>query len=498
MPSSSASSAPAAGDLGFRAAKTSRAEQEQIDATARWPVLAFLASGLFWLLVGGAMQLAASIQTHSPAFLAECEWLTHGRLAPAAQNALVYGWGFNAAFAVGLWLMARLSAAALRHGGWLLVAGKFWNIGVLLGVGGILAGWSTSYELLEFPRHVVLLLLASYALIGVWMVTTFSVRNTGNVYASQWYLLAAAFFFPWLYSIAQVMLFKAPVAGTLQAIVNAWYVSGLYTLFFVPLGLAVAYYFLPKLLGRPVNLYYAAALGFWWFIAVGVLMGGVRLINAPVPVWVPTLGIAAALLLILPVIIIGLNLLGALGRDLGRTFASPTLSFVALSIVSFLLWGGLTILTSTRGVAAGFQFTIGPAGLDWLALYGCFSLAAFGAACFIVPRLTGREWASPALIKAHLWSAVLGLGLFTAASLIGGFRHGALLNDPAVPFPDIAQALAPWLAARSVALMLLLVGHLAFLPNLFWALCPIDSGKAGAAVFAPPPDLKPAAGEARS
>lgn len=452
-------------------------------------MLAFLVSGAFWLIVGGALQLGASIQTHSPTFLAGCEWFTHGRLAPAAQNALVYGWGFNAAFAVGLWMMARLSLASLRHGGWLLIAGKFWNVGVFLGVGGILAGYSTSYELLEFPRYVVLLLLASYALIAVWIVTTFSLRNTENVFASQWYLVAAAFFFPWLYSLAQVMLLKAPVAGTLQAVVNAWYVSGLHTLWFIPFGLAIAYYFLPKLLGRPVNLYYTAALGYWWLLAIGVLFAGTRLINAPVPVWVPTLGIAAALLLPLPLVVIGLNLLGTIGRDVGRSLASPTLSFVGLSIVSFLVWGVLAIVTSTRGVAANFQFTLGPSGMDWLVVYGIFSTAAFGAAYFIVPRLTGREWASPALVKGHFWAAALGLALFTAASLVGGFKHGALLNDPAVAFGDITKAIAPWLAARSVALMLLAVGHVAFALNLLWALCPINSGRARVAVVVPPPDL---------
>ncbi|MDI1320660.1 MAG: hypothetical protein PSW75_10785, partial [bacterium] len=68
------------------------------------------AHALAWLIVGGALELAAAIQLHTPTFLATCEWFTHGRLAPAASNALVYGWGFNAAFAFGLWLMARLSA----------------------------------------------------------------------------------------------------------------------------------------------------------------------------------------------------------------------------------------------------------------------------------------------------------------------------------------------------------------------------------------------------
>src|SRR6267154_3752931 len=168
--------------------QNARAEQREIDASAKWPVLFFFGSALVWLLLGGALQLAANIQLHLPAFLADCEWVTHGRLAPAAQNILIYGWGMNAGFAFGLWLMARLSATTLRHGGWLFIAAKFWNLGVTLGVLGILGGYSTSFELLEMPRYVTLILLFAYAIIGVWVVTTFSIRNTENVYASQWYL----------------------------------------------------------------------------------------------------------------------------------------------------------------------------------------------------------------------------------------------------------------------------------------------------------------------
>src|ERR1700690_1741890 len=139
-----------------------RSEQQDIDASAKWPVLVLFGSALLWLLVGGALQLVASIQLHTPAFLAACEWFTHGRVAAAAQNALVYGWGMNAGFAFSLWLMARLSAAALRSGGWLLVAASFWNLGLTLGLIGILTGASTSYELLEMPRFVTMLLLGSY------------------------------------------------------------------------------------------------------------------------------------------------------------------------------------------------------------------------------------------------------------------------------------------------------------------------------------------------
>jgi cytochrome c oxidase cbb3-type subunit 1 len=475
--------------------QNARTEQREIDASAKWPVLVFLGSAMFWLLLGGVMQLAAAIQLHTPAFLANCAWFTHGRLAPAAQNALVYGWGMNAAFAFGLWLMARLSATTLRHGGWLFVAAKFWNLGVFLGVGGILAGYSTSFELLEMPRFVTLLLLAAYAIIGVWVVTTFSIRNTENVYASQWYLFGAAFWFPWIYTIAQVMLFKAPVRGVLQPIVNAWYVHGLYGLWFIPVALAAIYYFLPKLLGKPVSYYYLAPLAFWWLVGSTALAGGSRLIGAPVPVWIPTLGIVANMMLVLPLVIIGLNFLGTLSGRLGLVNGSLSLRFIVLSIAGFLLSSVLGLALSLRSFAAFAQFTLLTGLRDWLVLYGCFSTAMFGAAYFFLPRLTGREWRSTALVQAHFGATALGLVLVTVGSLGAGWQQAHLLHDVAVPFAEITKALAGWHTFHSVSLGVLLVGHLAFLINFFWLACPINSQGTPLAQINPPPALALAAKE---
>ncbi len=472
-----------------------RAEQAEIDASAKWPVLVFLGSALLWLLLGGALQLAAAIQLHTPSFLADCAWFTHGRLAPAAQNALVYGWGMNAAFAFGLWLMARLSATTLRHGGWLFVAAKFWNLGVTLGVGGILAGYSTSFELLEMPRFVTLILLVAYAIIGVWVVTTFSIRNTENVYASQWYLFGAAFWFPWLYTIAQVMLFRAPVRGVLQPVVNAWYVHGLYGLWFAPVALAAIYYFLPKLLGKPISNYYLAPLGFWWLVASTAIAGGSRLIGAPVPVWIPTLGIVGSMMLVLPLVILSLNFLGTLSGRYGSVGGSLTLRFIVLSIAGFLLSSVLGLALSLRSFAAVAQFTLLTGLRDWLLFYGCFSTAMFGAAYFFLPRLTGKEWRSTALVQAHFGATVLGLVLMTIGLAAAGWQQGHLLNDPAVKFAEITRALAGWHTFNSVVLGVLLVGHVAFLINFVWIACPFNSQGTPVAQINPPPALSLAAKE---
>jgi len=467
----------------------SRAEQQEIDASAKWPVLVFLGSAIAWLLLGGVMQLAANMQLHNPAFLSGCEWTTHGRLAPAAKNVLVYGWGFNAAFAFGLWLMARLSATTLRHGGWLFVGAKFWNLGVTLGVGGILTGYSTSFDLLEMPRFVVLLLLVAYALIGVWAVTTFSIRNTENVYASQWYLFGAAFWFPWLYSVAQIMLFRSPVRGVLQPVVDAWYVNGLYTLWFAPVALAAIYYFLPKLLGKPIKSYYLAPLAFWWLVVASAISGGSRLVNAPVPVWIPTLGIVAHMCLVLPLIVLAINFFGTLKGSLGAVAGSLTLRFITLSVVGFFAATVLAMLLSVRGIAMSTQFTLWESLRDWLSLYACFSVAMFGAAYFYLPRLTGKVWRSSLLTGVHFSTTLLGVVLLVIGLAGAGCTQAHRLADAAVPFASITDSLAGWHTFNSVALGLLLLGNVAFLINFIWISCPINSRSTANAEIPVPPAL---------
>ena len=469
--------------------KNARMEQAEIDASAKWPVLVFFGSALMWLLLGGILQLISSIQLHTPDFLSSCAWTTYGRLAPAAQNALVYGWGMNAAFAFGLWLMARLSETTLRHGGWLFVAAKFWNLGVTLGVLGILGGYSTSFELLEMPRFVTLILLAAYALVGVWAVTTFSIRNTENVYASQWYLFGAAFWFPWLYAIAQIMLFRAPVRGVLQPVVNAWYVHGLYGLWFIPMALAAAYYFLPKILGKPIANYYLSPLAFWWLVVTTAFAGGSRLIGAPVPIWISTLGGAANFLLVIPVVVIALNLFGTLSGRYSALGKSVTLRFILISMVSFVLVSVMNFALSIRGFAQVAQFTFLTGLRDWLILYACFSTAMFGAAYFFLPRLTGKEWRSSALVKAHFGTALLGVVLLTVGLAYAGWQQGHQLNDQAVKFGDITHALTFWFAFRSVGLGILLIGHVAFLINFVWLACPFSSRSTASVQFRNPPAM---------
>lgn len=472
-------------------APNARTEQQEIDASARWPVLVFFSQAIAWLLIGGALQLTAAIQLHTPAFLgvlSSCEWFTPGRIAAAAQSVLVYGWGFNAGLGFALWLMARLSAAGLRHGGWLVVACKAWNITVGLGLLGILLGGTTSFELLEFPRWVTLMLLVAYALMGVWAITTFSVRNTENVYASQWYVFAAVLFFPWLYAVAQIMLFGTPTHGVVQALVGAWYVNGVHGLWFLPLALAAAYYFVPKLTGKPVRDYHAASWGFWWLIVMTSFAGGSRLIGGPLPSWVATVGIVANFMLVVSAFVILRNLAAAFNfSSVWRE--SITFRFISLSLLAFAAGVILNVALSIRDVAALLQFTLAAELRDWTTFYAVFSTAMFGAAYFIVPRLVGVAWHSSVLVKAHFYATAVGILLFALVAIYAGLEQGRLLNQSTVPFGEITAALKPWLLFRSVAFMTLLAGHAAFAINFFWTAWGALSRTGTPAAFRNPPAI---------
>ena len=324
---------------------------------------------------------------------------------------------------------------------------------------------------------------------------TRGIRNTENIYASQWYLFGAAFWFPWIYSVAQVMLFQAPVRGVLQPVVNAWYVHNLYGLWFLPVALAAIYYLLPKLLGKPVSQYYLAPLAFWWFVISTAVAGGARLVGAPVPVWIPTLGTVANMALILPVVIFALNFSGTLAGRVGAVGGSLSLRFILLAIAGFFLNAVVNMLLSLHGFAEVAQFTLFGVLRDWSAFYVTFSVAVFGAAYFFLPRVTGKEWRSSALVKAHFGATVLGVILVVLGLAAGGWQHGTLLGDASVGFADITKALSGWHLLNTVGLGVLLVGHLAFVINFFWIACPCGSQCTADITIPVPPALSLAAKE---
>src|SRR2546427_2978644 len=155
------------------AGATEQLERAYIDASTRVPVLMFYTSAMAWLILGTVLAGFVSFKLHEPDLLSNVSFLTWGRVRPAHMNVMVYGWASMAGMGTAIWLMARLCRTVLRYP-LLLVAGAcFWNLGVFLGVCGLLLGDSTGYQWLEFPRYAAIILFVAYTLLAPWAVPLF-------------------------------------------------------------------------------------------------------------------------------------------------------------------------------------------------------------------------------------------------------------------------------------------------------------------------------------
>ena len=444
---------------------STNAEVTAADTAGRWPLLLLLASGLVWLVLSGVLSLIASIQLHSPAFLADCECCTHGRVTAMAETTFIYGWAANAGLGVALWVLGRLGGSPLRALNWAVVGTLFWNTGIALALVGIATGDATSFALLEMPRYVQPLLVAAYVAIGISGILAWNGRRTDGTFAAQWYAVAALILFPWLLIAAQSMLLWSPVRGVVQAVVNGWYVQGVFSLWLAPLALAGAYYVVPKATGRTLPSYAFASLSFWTLLFVGTLTGGRHLIGGPVPAWIPTLANAACCMLLFHYTVVALNLRGAL------TGGGTALKFISFGLLAYLLGAVLDAVTAFRGAALVTQFTYVATAQQQLALYGGISMLLFGSLYFAVPRLTGRPWASRALVVGHLSLSFFGVVLLVVMLAAAGWTQGHDLNHGATSFADIAEHTRPWLLGATTAQAILLLGNLLVLVNLTLSAC---------------------------
>ncbi|MCP5543023.1 MAG: cbb3-type cytochrome c oxidase subunit I [Akkermansiaceae bacterium] len=439
-----------------------------IDRSLRHPVMFFLTSGAAWLAVSILLGVIASAKVHWPSLLAGCPFLTYGRVFPAHMNALIYGWGMQAAFAVILWLTARLTRKECTAVGTILTAGHIWNLGVTLGVVGILSGHGTGMPWMEFPVFAWPVLIFSYAAIMVWPFIQFRVRPEGHVYISQWYLLAAVIWFPWVYITANVFLHCLQGSPLMAAGVNAWFRSAMIFLFFTPVALGTAYYLAPKVTGRPVFSYTLAKLGFWTLAVIAPWAGMQKLTGAPIPYFLPYVGGAATAMLFVPAAAAGVNTLRTILSNKETLSSSPALRFTTAGMGSLILLGAAAVFLNLPGsTLPRTQFSLSGYGFDILALYGFFTLTMFGATYFIVPRVTRREWLSRRLIKTHFLFSVYGTIFVALVAIFGGLLQGGSQEDFTKPWATgAAKDAYPYALTITVSWALILFSNIFFFIHL--------------------------------
>lgn len=446
-------------------------KRARIDRSLRHPVMFFFTSGAAWLAVSLLLGFISSAKSHAPTFL-ECfgGFLSYGRVYAAHLNVLIYGWGCQAAFGLIIWLTARLSRKECTSAGTILAAGHIWNLGVSIGCLGILAGHGTGKPWMEFP-WVWPILLLSYLFITIWSFVQFRCREGKEVYVTQWYLLAALFWFPWVYLTGNLFVHVIDGHPLMAAGVNAWFKSAIIYLFFTPVALGTAYYLAPKVTGRPVYSYSLALFGFWALAVIGPWGGMQKLAGAPLPQFMPYLGAAATVLILIPAMAVGVNIIMTIKGHEDAMSASPSLRFTTAGICAFVVLGLVGMFLNTPSALKITQFTLTGYGYEILAVYGFFSMCAFAGIYFIVPRITRREWLSRRFIGWHFWLTVYGVGTVVVCSIMGGVFQGQAQEAYLTAWMDAATRNYAYNIGTTVAWGFILFGSVFFLLHLLlmWA-----------------------------
>ena len=447
------------------------ARLSRVEASLRGPFLLFFVSAVVWLLAASLLAVLASLDlgTNPVGPFRDCAWFTYGRLVAVERNLFVYGWGFNAFFAVNLWLLSQLGRFEFRNGWLATLGGAVWNLALTYGVLRLFAGELNGFALLELSREVGPVLGVAFLLSALWPIVAFARRPTGHTFATQWFVVGASFVFPLVYLLAQLTVLWAPASGVVQAIAHSWFVSNTLLLWLGASALAATYYFLPKVLERTIAAYYLAPVAFWTFFLFAGWTGPAALIGSPVPLWVQSAGVVGAAMLLVPVIVTAINFHGTLSSPggWGRAWNDTTLRFVSFGAVAFTFFGVLQSLAAFRGSSALLRFTSFGVGLEHLLTYAFVTMVLFGAAYFILPRLTGTLWPSAKLVHVHFWGSALGILGCLAAWLLGGWQVGLQLAAVATPYAAILRAESSWFSLLTASCFLLLVGHVAFAFNAF-------------------------------
>lgn len=439
------------------------ADRVAADASSRKPVLLFISMACLWLLVGSVFGLTASLKLHMPDWLVGEAWQTFGRIRTMHLWGVLYGWITNAALGVILWLMPRLMRTPLVHGCWAMAGGVLINIAVACTLVAFGAGWTAGMEYLEMPWQIGTLVVAGMACVIYSAYSTVAQRKAESLYVTSWYHLAAILWIALLFIVAKM---PGVHYGVQQATTNWWYGHNVLGLWFTPVSVGAIYYFLPKIIARPIRSYNLSILGFWTLAFFYGQVGGHHLVGGPVPGWLITLSIVQSMMMIIPVAAFSINMAHTMWGRMHLVRYSPTLRFMMFGGVMYMLsslQGSFEALRAVNQVTHFTHFTVAHAHLG---AYGFVTMVLFGAIYFMMPRLLEREWPFPRLISLQFWLAAVGITIYFVGLTIGGWLQGEYMLDAAKPFMDSVAVTIPYLKSRSVGGALMLASHLVFVGHV--------------------------------
>ncbi len=436
---------------------------EDDDSGAR-VVTAHLTTAVVFFVFSLIGATIAALQLAVPGVLGGIEWLTYGRLTPMVTSTFLFGWLTLGLLAGAYYVLPRVAGRPLKYPATAHASMVAITIGVIAGTIGIAIGHAEGRPYLEMPLYGDVFVVLGLVLAAV-VATNNVTGSKDRMVPSQWYLLAATWWAVLAYIVGNFPAFY----GFTSSMQTAFFRASITGFFFAAAGVGLIYYLIPRIVGTaPMQPSSLSALGFWSLALVWGATAPVMYIYGPGPGWYETLGVAFAIGLFVPVLIITADFFVAMRGQWEGVADKGALSFVLVGVFLFLLVPVHTLIQALRTSSAVVQFTAWiPAG-DTLVYAGALSMWLFALAY----QARGLGSASTATATWHLRFTVVGLFLMLAAMWMGGVATGftwaaGVNSEEFTSFGEgwvaINDALDPYLTIRAFGAVVYALAQLLFL-----------------------------------
>lgn len=396
---------------------------------------AFTLTSAFWFAAATTFGMIGAGYLIAPDFMANIEYIQFGRIRPMHVNAVLFGFVTPGLLAAAFYYIPRLLKTELYSHKLGVFNAIFWNITVAAGIIGVSTGHTQGREYAELPWAVDIMVVLSFAMVGLNLLMTVRRRREQILYVSIWYVLAAVILTSVTYCIGNVIWKPdtGALAGIPDAIILWFYGHNIFGLLLTPMALGVAYYVLPIATRSPLYSHTLSLLGFWSLIVVYTHIGTHHLLQVPVPTWLKTIAVVDSIAMVIPVMVFLINIWYTVKGKLGEIHADIGAKFVFAGTIFYFfvnIQGSMMALPHVQRITHFNNWVVGHAHIGVLGFAG---LTALGGFYFILPRMTGKPLYSKFLADVQYWLVLIGItGFLIVLTTVGLIQGSAWYNGETV------------------------------------------------------------------
>jgi cytochrome c oxidase cbb3-type subunit 1 len=247
------------------------------------------------------------------------------------------------------------------------------------------------------------------------------------------------------------------------------------------MGLAQAYYFLPKLANTPIYSHRLSMIGFWTIAFTYSWIGAHHIIHGPISQWLQTTSIVFSIWLFIPVWTVVANLFYTLQQKWDEYMKDPAVRFLMMGVIFYLLTciqGPLMALRNVNEITSKTDWVIGHSHISLFATFTFFATAGIYQA---IPTIMQRPIWSKRMANWHFTLIIFGSVPFLMALWLGGFLRGLMWaswadghtyaefhnNLTQLPFLQTVADMRPWWILRGLGGLIILFANIIFAVNIF-------------------------------